>query len=85
MSVSVSAWTLVAMSVERYYAICHPLRSRSWQTRSHSLRLIGVVWAAGLLAASPTLILNYLIPMPQPGEKDIKCLSNLVCIFLLKT
>ncbi|XP_037071530.1 cholecystokinin receptor-like [Pollicipes pollicipes] len=70
-SVSVSAWTLVAMSVERYYAICHPLRSRAWQTRSHALRLIGAVWTAGLLAAAPTLVVIHLIPMDHPGQ--FKC------------
>ncbi|KAI3366070.1 hypothetical protein L3Q82_009892, partial [Scortum barcoo] len=37
-SVSISTFSLVAIAIERYSAICNPLKSRSWQTRSHAYR-----------------------------------------------
>ncbi|KAG7257871.1 hypothetical protein CRUP_001386 [Coryphaenoides rupestris] len=36
-SVSISTFSLVAIAIERYSAICNPLKSRAWQTRSHAL------------------------------------------------
>ncbi|XP_054721206.1 cholecystokinin receptor-like [Uloborus diversus] len=59
-SVSVSAWTLVSMSVERYFAICHPLKSRKWQTLSHAYKMIAVVWMGSLIFMLPILILSQL-------------------------
>lgn len=61
-SVSVSAWTLVAISCERYYAICHPLRSRRWQTLKHSYKLIALIWCGSLICMSPIAFLSQLIP-----------------------
>ncbi|XP_068230519.1 uncharacterized protein [Palaemon carinicauda] len=68
-SVSVSVWTLVAISLERFYAICEPLRSRRWQTPSHSYRVIAVVWAASLVFMMPIAVLSTLMPVRRdPGR-----------------
>lgn len=64
-SVAVSAWTLVVISVERYYAICHPLRSRRWQTLSHSYKLIAAIWCGSLVSMSPIAFFSRLIPISQ--------------------
>ena len=45
-SVSVGVWTLVALSLERYAAICRPLQARQWQTRRHAYRSLAFVWVA---------------------------------------
>ncbi|KAL0268934.1 UNVERIFIED_CONTAM: hypothetical protein PYX00_010709 [Menopon gallinae] len=72
-SVAASVWTLVALSVERYYAICHPLRSRKWQTQSHARRLIASIWIGGSSAMLPVLVLSEL----QPTKKGRnKCREN---------
>nr|XP_045626194.1 tachykinin-like peptides receptor 99D [Procambarus clarkii] len=68
-SVSVSVWTLVAISLERFYAICQPLRSRRWQTPAHSYRVIAGVWAASLFIMTPIAALSTLMPVRgDPGR-----------------
>ena len=46
-SVSVSVLTLSCISVERWYAICHPLTFRSTTTRVRSI--IVVIWVVALI------------------------------------
>nr|KAG5706284.1 hypothetical protein BaRGS_026066 [Batillaria attramentaria] len=55
-SVGVSCFTLVAISLERYFAICRPLHSRSWQTLSHAYRCIGVCWVLAALLMTPVAV-----------------------------
>ncbi|XP_043266787.1 cholecystokinin receptor type A-like [Venturia canescens] len=59
-SVSVGVWTLVAISLERYFAICRPLKSRRWQTQFHAYKMIALVWAASLTWNSPILVVSTL-------------------------
>lgn len=53
-SISVSVLTLTAISIDRYYAICHPLRFKS--NLSHAKRIIALIWAVSLLIMAPDLI-----------------------------
>ncbi|XP_014677118.1 PREDICTED: cholecystokinin receptor-like, partial [Priapulus caudatus] len=69
-SVAVSAFTLVSISLERYFAICHPLRSRSWQTLSHAYKTIAVVWLLALAVTFPIAVVTKHIPW---GPRRHKC------------
>ena len=55
-SVSVSCFTLVAISLERYFAICRPLHSRKWQTRSHSYKCIALCWFLAFAVCVPMAV-----------------------------
>ncbi|KAK6976327.1 cholecystokinin receptor type A, partial [Biomphalaria glabrata] len=57
-SVATSCFTLVAISLERYFAICHPLKSRSWQTLSHSYKVIALCWVFALSLMMPLAIFH---------------------------
>ncbi|XP_030566014.1 cholecystokinin receptor type A [Drosophila novamexicana] len=70
-SVAVSSWTLVAISCERYYAICHPLRSRTWQTINHANKIIAFIWLGSLVCMTPIAIFSQLMPTSRQGLR--KC------------
>ncbi|KAL6440478.1 hypothetical protein ACFW04_003181 [Cataglyphis niger] len=59
-SVSVGVWTLVAISLERYFAICRPLKSRRWQTQFHAYKMIAIVWTLSLTWNAPILVVSRL-------------------------
>jgi hypothetical protein len=48
--VTASAYTLAAIALERYYAICKPLHSRIWHTKSHAMAVIALVWLISIIA-----------------------------------
>ncbi|KAM6140562.1 gastrin/cholecystokinin type B receptor [Pterocles gutturalis] len=64
-SVSVSTFSLVAIAIERHSAICHPLQSRVWQTRSHAARVIAVTWLLAALLMLPYAVYSTTRP-PAP-------------------
>lgn len=59
-SVSISTFSLVAIAIERYSAICNPLKSRVWQTRSHAYRVIAATWVMAFLIMIPYPIISHL-------------------------
>ncbi|KAJ6222829.1 hypothetical protein RDWZM_001374 [Blomia tropicalis] len=65
-SVFISAYTLVAISIDRYVAIIYPLRPR--MTRCHCIQLIVIIWLVALLTPLPIALLSRLIPSPVLRE-----------------
>ncbi|KAI1285001.1 Cholecystokinin receptor [Halotydeus destructor] len=53
-----SVLTLTAMSIERYYAIIHPVRSRYLCTMSQTKRIIIFTWCFSVVAAIPALFIQ---------------------------
>ncbi|XP_078266850.1 cholecystokinin receptor type A [Rhinoraja longicauda] len=64
-SVSVSTFSLVAISLERYSAICKPLKSRVWQTRSHAFKVIAATWLISVTVMLPYPIYSTLVPFTR--------------------
>ncbi|CAG2163204.1 unnamed protein product [Oppiella nova] len=62
-SVFISAYTLIAISIDRYIAIIYPLRPR--MTKLQSKLIIIIVWIVALLTPLPTALLSRLNPLPQ--------------------
>ncbi|CAM1330036.1 CCKAR (predicted) [Pycnogonum litorale] len=68
-SVSVSAWTLVVISLERYFAVCDPIKSRTkWRNLSHAYKIIASIWTASFLFMSPIAVVNKLMTSQKTGK-----------------
>uniref|UniRef100_A0A8C5PE10 Gastrin/cholecystokinin type B receptor n=1 Tax=Leptobrachium leishanense TaxID=445787 RepID=A0A8C5PE10_9ANUR len=65
LSVSVSTFNLVAIAIERYSAICNPLKSRVWQTRSHAYKVIAATWILSIIIMIPYPVYNMIVPFPM--------------------
>jgi 7 transmembrane receptor (rhodopsin family) len=81
-SVTVTVWTLVAISMERYFAICRPLQSRQWQTRFHAYKVIAYVWMAALTLNSPILIMSRLQATRDKGNFCNRFCSLFSCAYV---
>lgn len=68
LSVSISTFSLVAIAIERYSAICNPLKSRVWQTRSHAYRVIAATWVLAFLIMIPYPIISHLDSFQRPDN-----------------
>jgi thyrotropin-releasing hormone receptor len=60
LGVDTSALSITAFTMERYIAICHPLRSQTMCTVKRAKRIIAVIWIFGILYCSPWLGLTVL-------------------------
>lgn len=48
-----SVWTLVAISLDRYLVIVHPLKSRYFNTRARAMRNLIIIWILPFFVFSP--------------------------------
>lgn len=53
-----SVLTIVAFSLERYLAICHPLHSYRMSGLRRAVRIIAVLWVVSFIAALPFAVLS---------------------------
>ncbi|TRY58349.1 hypothetical protein DNTS_030972 [Danionella cerebrum] len=67
-SVCISTFSLVAIAIERYSAICNPLKSRAWQTRSHAYKVIASTWVLSFLIMTPYPIFSTLVEFTKPNN-----------------
>uniref|UniRef100_A0A672K3C7 Gastrin/cholecystokinin type B receptor n=1 Tax=Sinocyclocheilus grahami TaxID=75366 RepID=A0A672K3C7_SINGR len=67
-SVCISTFSLVAIAIERYSAICDPLKSRAWQTRSHAYKVIASTWVLSFLIMTPYPIFSTLVKFTKPNN-----------------
>ena len=70
---SMSIITLV--SIERFYAICHPLKHRRMQSKGHMLKTIGVAYLVSVILAVITLLkrmslVEFCLGWPDNGRYD---------------
>ncbi|XP_016095395.1 cholecystokinin receptor-like, partial [Sinocyclocheilus grahami] len=68
LSVSISTFSLVAIAIERYSAICNPLKSRAWQTRSHAYKVIAATWILSVGIMVPYPVFSVLVPFNKPNN-----------------
>lgn len=74
-SIFVSAYTLVAISVDRYLAIIYPLRPR--MTRLQAKVIIGAVWLLALLTTLPIAVFSRLHSLGEPRTCIQSCAKNM--------
>ncbi|XP_022530522.2 cholecystokinin receptor-like [Astyanax mexicanus] len=67
-SVSISTFSLVAIAIERYSAICNPLTSRAWQTRSHAYKVIAGTWVLSVAIMIPYPVFSTLVSFNKPNN-----------------
>ncbi|XP_043283786.1 neuropeptides capa receptor-like [Venturia canescens] len=83
MSSYVSVLTIVAFSLERYLAICHPLRVYAMRAMKRPTRFIFAVWLIALVSALPFAVyttVNYVEYPPGSGKIS---LNSAICAMLL--
>ncbi|KAG9346398.1 hypothetical protein JZ751_006709 [Albula glossodonta] len=64
---------ITALSVERYLAVCFPLRAKVLVTRGKVKVLIGLLWVLALASAGPIFALVGVEQVGDSGESECRC------------
>ncbi|XP_058488099.1 neuromedin-U receptor 2 [Solea solea] len=68
-----SVLNVTALSVERYIAVVHPLKTRYLSTNQHAKQVITTVWAASMICAIPNTLLHGIFFLPERMEESAIC------------
>ncbi|XP_044022658.1 neuromedin-U receptor 2 isoform X2 [Siniperca chuatsi] len=68
-----SILNVTALSVERYIAVLHPLKTRYLSTNQHAKRVITVVWVVSMICAIPNTSLHGIFYLPERMEESAIC------------
>ena len=60
--------TIVAFSLERYLAICHPLHAYTMSGLGRAARIVALIWLVALIFALPFAIYTGISYVPYPPE-----------------
>ncbi|XP_026736233.1 neuropeptides capa receptor-like isoform X2 [Trichoplusia ni] len=78
----VSVLTIVAFSLERYLAICHPLHLYAMAGLRRALRIVAALWLVSLLAASPFALYTTVSYYDYPPGSGNSSLESAFCAML---
>lgn len=67
-----SSYVLVSTALDRYVAICHPLRSHPW-TPASAHRMVAVAWLIAGIFAVPQLVIFDFVEVPSAGSGVYDC------------
>lgn len=68
-----SILNVTALSVERYIAVLHPLKTRYLSTNQHAKRAITALWAISMVCAVPNMSLHGIYSLPGRTEESAIC------------
>lgn len=68
-----SILNVTALSVERYIAVVHPLKTRYLSTNQHAKRVITAVWVMSMICAIPNTSLHGIFYLPERLEESAIC------------
>ncbi|XP_050462082.1 neuropeptides capa receptor-like [Cataglyphis hispanica] len=83
MSSYVSVLTIVAFSMERYLAICHPLRVYSMSGLKRPTRFILAAWSIAIVSAIPFAMYTKVNFVEYPPESGNYSADSAICAMLL--
>jgi thyrotropin-releasing hormone receptor len=78
LGINASSLSITAFTIERYIAICHPMRAQKMCTVHRAKRIITGVWIFAFIYCAPWLFLTKTVPIYYKGHIDIE-----TCIFAL--
>ena len=73
-STNASVLTIMAFTIERYLAICHPFRAKAVSRPSRAIRVIMLIWVLGFGLALPQALQFDVIQAPystKPGDYSV--------------